>query len=37
MQGIDVNEHDVRFVEDNWESPVKHFIFISFIEYVLSQ
>ncbi|KFK42585.1 hypothetical protein AALP_AA1G014500 [Arabis alpina] len=20
--GIDVNEHDIRFVEDNWESPV---------------
>lgn len=19
--GIDVNEHDIRFVEDNWESP----------------
>ncbi|OVA10589.1 Glycine-tRNA ligase [Macleaya cordata] len=22
MAGIDVNEHDIRFVEDNWESPV---------------
>lgn len=20
--GIDVTEHDIRFVEDNWESPV---------------
>ncbi|XP_037495831.1 glycine--tRNA ligase, chloroplastic/mitochondrial 2 isoform X1 [Jatropha curcas] len=22
MTGIDVSEHDIRFVEDNWESPV---------------
>lgn len=21
--GIDVNDHDIRFVEDNWESPVR--------------
>jgi len=22
MTGIDVTAHDIRFVEDNWESPV---------------
>jgi glycyl-tRNA synthetase alpha subunit len=22
MIGIDVTAHDIRFVEDNWESPV---------------
>lgn len=23
--GIDINAHDIRFVEDNWESPVSFF------------
>lgn len=27
MAGIDIKAHDVRFVEDNWESPVL-FLFI---------
>lgn len=25
LKGIDVNAHDIRFVEDNWESPVRLF------------
>lgn len=28
MVGIDVTAHDIRFVEDNWESPV---IFITLV------
>lgn len=29
--GINVREHDIRFVEDNWESPVKFLLFYSFL------
>lgn len=28
MIGIDVTAHDIRFVEDNWESPVFFFVLV---------
>lgn len=28
LTGIDVNAHDIRFVEDNWESPVRYFFLL---------
>lgn len=28
LTGIDVNAHDIRFVEDNWESPVRLFFLL---------
>jgi hypothetical protein len=31
ITGINVREHDIRFVEDNWESPVKFLLFYSFL------
>lgn len=34
--GINVNDHDIRFVEDNWESPVRLCInfHVSFVLYI---
>ena len=26
LTGINVREHDIRFVEDNWESPVNSYL-----------
>jgi hypothetical protein len=26
LTGINVREHDIRFVEDNWESPVNFYL-----------
>lgn len=32
--GINVNDHDIRFVEDNWESPVRLcIIFFTYLVY----
>lgn len=28
MTGIDVTAHDIRFVEDNWESPVMFILLV---------
>lgn len=35
LAGINVNEHDIRFVEDNWESPVKPILICEFKWYFL--
>ncbi|KAJ0112595.1 hypothetical protein Patl1_00102 [Pistacia atlantica] len=29
--GIDVGKHDIRFVEDNWESPVLYYLMLSLV------
>jgi hypothetical protein len=28
LTGINVREHDIRFVEDNWESPVNSYLLL---------
>lgn len=35
LPGINVNDHDIRFVEDNWESPVNSFLSHSDCPYLL--
>jgi glycyl-tRNA synthetase alpha subunit len=36
LTGINIHEHDIRFVEDNWESPVNFYLLLGVLSFYAS-